>query len=147
VKWFNVKKGFGFIIRDDTKTEVFVHRTAISRNNPRKVVPSVGDGEAVDFCVVTTEKGERAFAVSGPNWTRVKGNRHARDRRRRGFCINSTRQSECSDETSSRGRLVTSVSMLTATVEPAAKDSDCSGRDDSDWRLIWSPRRRWRWTI
>ncbi|CRL00474.1 CLUMA_CG013736, isoform A [Clunio marinus] len=67
VKWFNAKNGYGFITRDDTGEDVFVHFTGISRKNPAHLIKSLGDGEAVEFNILATN-------VTAPGRRPVRGN-------------------------------------------------------------------------
>ena len=52
VKWFDTKKGFGFIVNPDGK-DVFVHYTSIDGNGFR----SLKDGEQVEYEQIQGEKG------------------------------------------------------------------------------------------
>lgn len=62
VKWFNVSKGFGFIIREDGE-EIFVHFRSIRGEGRR----SLRDGQRVSFVVAQSDKGPQAEDVVGEN--------------------------------------------------------------------------------
>lgn len=59
VKWFNAKKGFGFI-SDESGNDVFVHFSALLMDG-FKVLE---EGDKVEFEVVQGEKGPQAANVT-----------------------------------------------------------------------------------
>lgn len=59
VKWFDPKKGFGFIIGDEGQ-DVFVHYTSIVGKGFR----ALKDGEVVEYEMLTGEKGCHARNVA-----------------------------------------------------------------------------------
>lgn len=58
VKWFNAKKGFGFLERADGD-DVFVHFSAIQTDGFR----TLNEGEKVKFDIVDGDKGPSAANV------------------------------------------------------------------------------------
>jgi len=58
VKWFNDKKGFGFISQDNGQ-DVFVHQTSIQGEGFR----TLAEGDKVEFEVMKDEKGYKATNV------------------------------------------------------------------------------------
>lgn len=58
VKWFDNKKGFGFIIQDDGQ-DIFVHHTAIQGQGFKTLL----EGEMVHFEIVEGDKGLKAQNV------------------------------------------------------------------------------------
>ena len=59
VKWFNAKKGYGFLSDAEGK-DVFVHYSALQMDGFK----DLKDGEAVEFEVVDGDKGPQAANVT-----------------------------------------------------------------------------------
>ena len=59
VKWFNAKKGFGFI-SDEEGNDVFVHFSALQMDGFKEL----DEGDEVEFEVVNGEKGPQAANVT-----------------------------------------------------------------------------------
>jgi len=58
VKWFDNKKGFGFIAQDSGQ-DVFVHHTSILGQGYK----TLNEGEEVSFEVISSDKGPKAQNV------------------------------------------------------------------------------------
>lgn len=59
VKWFDSKKGYGFITAEDGK-EIFVHFSGIVKEGFK----SLNEGQSVTFEVASGAKGEQAVNVT-----------------------------------------------------------------------------------
>ncbi|MCS7230818.1 MAG: cold shock domain-containing protein [Elusimicrobiota bacterium] len=59
VKWFNERKGFGFISCDDGSGDVFVHYSGLQQRGFK----TLKEGEEVEFEITTTNKGPKAINV------------------------------------------------------------------------------------
>ena len=59
VKWFNERKGFGFIERE-SGSDIFVHFSSIKDSGFK----TLKDGQTVEFTVLSSEKGENAEEVT-----------------------------------------------------------------------------------
>ena len=80
VKCFHVHKDFIQIV--DIDSDIFIHYSAITKNNPKKLMKSVRKGEIVQFDVVMSSKNlPRAANVTGLNNKPVQGSKYALDKR------------------------------------------------------------------
>jgi CspA family cold shock protein len=59
VKWFNDKKGYGFIVPDGLNKDVFVHYSAIQAEGFK----TLSEGDKVQFEIFEDTKGARAKDV------------------------------------------------------------------------------------
>ena len=62
VKWFDGKKGYGFITRANGEKDVFVHATDLRKSGIED--EDVDEGHALQFEVATTPRGIKAVKLS-----------------------------------------------------------------------------------
>ena len=63
VKWFNPKIGYGFIIRDDTQGDVFVHYRSVSTDS-FDGIPLLQQGDRVKFDVAMNHLKQKTYAFN-----------------------------------------------------------------------------------
>jgi CspA family cold shock protein len=59
VKWFNGKKGFGFIEREDKEKDAFVHASAVKASGMRYL----NEGDKLEFTLEDGPKGPSAVGL------------------------------------------------------------------------------------
>jgi CspA family cold shock protein len=60
IKWFDNKKGFGFIAQDEGGQDVFVHFSCIDGDGFK----TLEEGDRVEFEIVNSDKGLKAAKVT-----------------------------------------------------------------------------------
>ena len=58
IKWFNPKKGYGFVDQDDDEKDMFIHITALQKAN----ISVLNEGDKISYDV--EEENGRASAVN-----------------------------------------------------------------------------------
>jgi CspA family cold shock protein len=59
VKWFNEKKGYGFVTPDDGSKDVFAHFSEIKGEGFKSLL----EGDNVEFDIETSDKGPKATNI------------------------------------------------------------------------------------
>ncbi len=60
VKWFNTRKGYGFIAPDEGDRDVFVHITEVQNSG----LPGLAEGQRISFEVKDEPKGLKAVGLT-----------------------------------------------------------------------------------
>jgi cold shock protein len=60
IKWFDNKKGFGFIAQDEGGPDVFVHFSCIDGEGFK----TLSEGDRVEFEIISSDKGLKAATVT-----------------------------------------------------------------------------------
>jgi CspA family cold shock protein len=60
VKWFKPEKGFGFVLAEDGKKDVFIHQSCLDKFG----IPSLESGQELRMLVRNVSKGREAIEIS-----------------------------------------------------------------------------------
>lgn len=126
VKWYNVKLGYGFIT-DINGKDIFVPRGSIKTWNRRYRLPSLKEGETVEFEVKGTSR-PWAVEVTGPGGAPVCGSRPPIPRQP------TTRGDEPKRSTNPESKSPTTTPRQTPQTETSVGDLPFQ-REDSDEEL------------
>jgi len=64
VKWYDVTKGFGFIVMDGSGKEIFVHASALNRAG----ITGLSEGQRVFVGVAEGRRGPEATSIQVAYW-------------------------------------------------------------------------------
>ena len=79
-KWFDIAKGYGFVVPDDKGSDIFIHHSTIYMDGFR----SLDDDEIVEFVFKISAKGRKAVSVTGTNGYKCRGRKRRTRGRRKG---------------------------------------------------------------
>ena len=59
VKWYNARKGFGFVEREDSEKDVFIHASAVKAAGLKRLEV----GQKISFDIEESQKGPNAINI------------------------------------------------------------------------------------
>ena len=59
VKWYNARKGFGFVEREDSEKDVFIHASAVKAAGLKRLEV----GQKISFDIEESSKGPNAINI------------------------------------------------------------------------------------
>lgn len=136
VKWFNNKSGYGFITRNSSNDDVFVHHSAIKVEQEQ--YKYLVQGEYVEFIVVETTSGPHKYQASSV--VGVSGGKLMCETKREFKIARSTYKSEKSVDVKEDPVVVTQKKFKTPVREKRAvrdRDTTTSYQDNkAEWTLV-----------